>query len=302
MHDILPAHLMPQSNAKIILLIELLETERPYNTAEAIKSFYVIISAHGGSHVNTAGRKIVCTLTGHDVAAETACELMACSFPGKSPFQQVARMCICQLPAIADSKEAHAQAIASAARELVKASPGQIVATQDTAENLSDQYEIKFGSSGGNTGMRVFEITRSSSGMEDSTRIVSPADRSRAALAESPGKQIYLRWRGKDQSKREIVLNSAHPVATFGREDGNDIVIESGTASRRHGKIECHRDSIFIIDESTNGTFVVPINGNKFVVHKEKKPLPPRGYISLGEQLNADHPGTIQFVTGFSVG
>lgn len=261
---------MPPSNAKIILLIELLETEQPYNVAEAIKSYYTIINAHGGSHVNTAGKKIVCTLTGHDVAAETACELMTCSFPGKSPLHPVARMCICQLPAKVDSKEAHAEAIAAAARELVKAGPGQIVATQDTAENLSGQYEIKFGSSSGNTGMHVFEVTRSSSAMEDETRIVSPADRSRAALAESPGKQIYLRWRGKDQAKREIMLNSAHPVATFGREDGNDIVIESGTASRRHGKIECLRDSIFIIDESTNGTFVVPVNGNKFVVHKEK--------------------------------
>jgi len=294
---------MSPNNAKAILLIELLETEQPYNTAEAIKSFCAIINAHGGSHVNTAGRKIVCTLVGPNMAAETACELMECIFPGKTSFQPVARMCICQLPGKVDSKEAHAEAIAAAARELVKAGPGQIVATQETAENLSDQYEVKFGSSSGNTAMRVFEVTRASGPEDcDTTRIVSPSDRARAALAESPGKQIHLRWRSKDQAKKEIVLNSAHPVATFGREDGNDIVIESGTASRRHGKIECQGDRIFIIDESTNGTFVVPVSGSKFVVHKEKKPLPPRGYISLGEQLNAEHPGTIQFVTGFSVG
>lgn len=290
---------MLPNNAKIILLIELLETERPYNVAEAIKSFYAIINAHGGSHVNTAGKKIVCTIAGHNAAAETACELMACNFAGKTAFQPVARMCICQLRDKADSKEAHTEAIAAAARELVKAAPGQIVTTRETAENLSDQYEVKFGS-GGNTAMRVFEVTRAFS--EDETRIVSPADRSRAALAESPGKQIYLRWRSKDQAKREIVLNGAHPVATFGREEGNDIVIESGTASRRHGKIECRGDNFFIVDESTNGTFIAPVNGDKFVVHKDKKILPQRGHISLGEQLKADHPGVIQFVTGFSVG
>jgi len=79
-------------------------------------------------------------------------------------------------------------------------------------------------------------------------------------------------------------------------------VIESGTASRRHGKIECRSDNIFIIDESTNGTFVFPKTGDKFLVHQDKKILPPRGYISLGEKLSADHPSTIQFVTGFSVG
>lgn len=294
---------MPPSNAKAILLIELLETERPYHIAEVIESFYAIINAHGGSHVNTAGRKIVCTLTRPDMAAETACELMACNFPGRSPLHPVARMCICQLPGVADPKEAHAQAIAAAVRELVKASPGQIVATQETAENLSDEYEVKFGASGINAGMRVFEITRSSSSMDyDTTRIVTPADRSRAALAESPGKQVHLRWRGKDQAKREFVLNNVHPVATFGRDEGNDIVIESTTASRRHGKIECRRDNILIIDESTNGTFVFPNTGDKFLVHRDKKILPPRGYISLGEKLNADHPSTIHFVIGFSVG
>lgn len=293
---------MPIRNAKAILLIELLNTERPYNTAEVIQSFYAIINAQGGSHVNTAGSKIVCTLSSPNKAAETACELMACSFPGKSPLYPVARMCICELPDIADSKEAHATAIAVAVRELVKASPGQIVATQETAENLSDQYEIKFGSSSGNTGMRVFEVTRSSGAMEDATRVVTPAERSLAALAERPGKNIHLRWYAKDQTKREIVLNSGNPIATFGRDEGNDIVIESSTGSRRHGKIECRRDNILIIDESTNGTFVFPKSGEKFIVHRDKKILPPRGYISLGEKLNADHPRTIHFITGFSVG
>lgn len=294
---------MPPSNAKSILLIELLETERPYNLTEAIQRYYEIINAHGGSHVNTAGRKIVCTMGNADMAAETACELMECSLPGRSPLYPVARMCLCQLPGIADPKEAHAQAIAAAVRELVKAGPGQVVATQETAESLSGEYEVRLGASTGDATQRVFEVSRSSSSMDsDTTRVVTAADRARAALAESPGKQISLRWRCKDQSKRELVLNRAHPIATFGREDGNDVVIESTTASRRHGRFECQRDSVFIVDESTNGTFVFPKGGDGFTVHKDKKILPPRGYISLGEKLNADHPATIHFVIGFSVG
>lgn len=293
---------MPPSIAKTILLIELLETQQPYNVAEVAQKYYAIVNAHGGSHISTVGKKIVCTLVNSDLAAETACDLMACNFSDKTPPHPVARMCVCQAPGRSDSKEELAQAIAAAVRELVKARPGQIVTTQETAENLSDEYEIRFGVADGSAKARVFEITKASKEIDDATRIVSPSDRSRAALAGSSGKQVHLRWRGKDQSRKEMMLHSGYPVITFGRDDCNDIVIDSTTASRRHGSMEYCKDGIYIIDDSTNGTYVFSNIGEKFQVHKGKIIMPARGYISLGEALGAGHPGAIQFVTGFSVG
>ena len=293
---------MSSGHAKAVLLIELLDTEQSYNAAEIAQSFSAMVNAHGGNHISTVGKKIVCSFANPNAAAQAACELMAYQVSGKSPGHPFARMCVCQTPGLADTKEELAQTIAAAVRELAKAGPGQIVTTQDTAVNLSDQYEIRFGAAGGNAGMRVFEITKVSEEVDDATRVMSPAERSRAALALSAGKQIHLRWSGKGQSRKEVILHSGYPVVTFGRDEGNDIVIDSSTASRHHGKIEYSKEGIIITDDSTNGTFVFPKSGDKFMVHKGRKIMPQRGHICLGETLAADQPNAIQFVTSFSAG
>lgn len=284
---------MPPSTAKAILLIELLDADPPYNAAEVVKHFDTIVGAHGGSHINAVGKKIVCTLGTPNIAAETACELMACNFPGKKPGQPIARMCVCQLPASVEDKDAHSQAIAIAVRELVKANAGQIVTTQETAGNLSSQYEIKFGNPSGNTGVRVFEILPPVKAKpEEATRI--------AALSDRSGKKLRLRWGQSGLVKKEMVLYSDHPLIAFGRVEGNDIVVDSNMASRRHGCLEYRKGSIYLVDESTNGTFVFPEVGAKFKVHNGERSLPPRGYFCLGEELDANNPLAVHFVTVFS--
>lgn len=284
---------MPPSAAKTILLIELLDTDPPYNAAEVLKHFDAVVGKHGSDRINAVGKKIVCTLGSPDIAAEIACELMECDFPGKRPGQVIARMCVCQLPTGVDGKDAHTQAISVAVRELVKAKAGQIVTTQETAGNLSTKYEVKFGTSEINAGVRLFEILPPAiPKQEEMTRIASLGDRA--------GKKLRLLWRQGDQTKKEMVLYSDRPLITFGREEGNDITIENNMASRRHGRLEYRKGSLYIVDDSTNGTFVFPETGAKFKLHKIERTMPPRGYFCLGEELDANHPHTIQFVTVFS--
>lgn len=285
---------MPPSNAKTILLIELLDIGQPYDAAEVVKRFDVIVGEHGGNHINAVGKKIVCTLNDPNVAAETAIEMMRCEFPGCDPALPLARMCICQLSTALEAKEAHTQAVSAAVRELVKAAAGQIVTTQETAANLSSKHEVKFGTANGKTGVRVFEIVVPPiPKAEEATRLASVADRT--------GKKVRLRWR-QGQVNKEMVLYGERPIVTFGREDGNDIVSDSSMASRRHGRLEFRKGGIFLIDESTNGTFVFPETGPKFKVQRGEHYLPPRGYFCLGEEVNADNPVAINFVTVFSAG
>ncbi len=290
---------MPASNTKTILLIELLDSGQPYDAAEVVKRFDAIVGEHGGNHINAVGKKIVCTLGDPNIAAEAAIAMMRCDYSGKDPARQIARMCICQLAAGMDAKEAHTQAVSAAVRELVKAAAGQIVTTQETAANLSSKHEVKFGTPDGKTGVRVFEIVPPPlPKAEEATRLASVADRT--------GKKVRLRWRQAQanmeqaQANKEMVLYGEHPLITFGREDANDIVSDSSMASRRHGRLEFRKGGIFLIDESTNGTFVFPETGPKFKVQRGEHYLPPRGYFCLGEEVNADNPVAIHFVTVFS--
>lgn len=280
---------------KTILMIELLETEQPYSAATVLANFEWIIEEHGGKLVNTAGKKVVWTLGDPNDAAETACEMITSDYPGKSPDHPILRACICQLPSAEESKEAQTQSISAAVRELLKANPGQIVATQETAELLSAQFEIKYGTPSGKSGGKVFEILLPARFKKDETTRL-------ASLADRTGKKLRLRWRLKDQSTKEMVLYNEHTTITFGRDDSNDIIIESSMASRRHGQVEYRNGSIYVVDNSTNGTFVFPEVGAKFKVHKGEKLVPPRGYFCLGEELDANHSLSIQFVTVFSAG
>ena len=167
---------MPPSAAKTILLIELLDAGQSFNAAEVLQRFDAIVGKRGSDRINAVGKKIVCSFGSPDIAAETACELMECDFPGKKPGQQIARMCVCQLPTGVDGKDAHTQAISVAVRELVKAKAGQIVTTQETAGNLSALYEVKFGTSEVHAGVRIFEILPPVK-QEEMTRIASLGDR-----------------------------------------------------------------------------------------------------------------------------
>jgi len=283
---------MPPSNTKTILLIELLDNGQPYDAAEVVKRFDAIVGEHGGNQINAVGKKIVCTLSDPNIAAEAAIAMMRCDIPGKDPARPLARMCLCQLAAGMDAKEAHTQAVSAAVRELMKAAAGQVVTTQETAANLSSKHEVKFGTSDGKTGVRVFEIVLPAiPKAEEATRLASVADRT--------GKKVRLRWR-HNQANKEMVLYGEHPIITFGRDDGNDIVSDSSMASRRHGRLEFRKGGIFLIDESTNGTFVFPETGPKFKVQRGEHYLPPRGYFCLGEEVNADNPVAISFVTVFS--
>ncbi len=280
---------------KTILMIELIETEQSYSAATVLANFEWIIEEHGGKLLNAAGKKVVWALGDPNEAAETACEMISSDYPGKSPDHPILRACICQLPSADESKEAQTQVISSAVRELLKASPGQIVATQETAELLSAQYEVKYGSPSGKTGVRVFEIIPPAKyRKEETTRLASLADRT--------GKKLRLRWRLKDQSSKEMVLYGDRTTITFGRDDGSDIVIESSMASRRHGQVEYRSGSIYLVDNSTNGTFVFPEVGAKFKIHRGEKLVPPRGYFCLGEELDPNHSLAIHFVTVFSAG
>jgi hypothetical protein len=54
-----------------------------------------------------------------------------------------------------------------------------------------------------------------------------------------------------------LLLEENRPIVLIGRELGNDIVIIDPRASRQHARIERRRDGFVLIDQSTNGCFVI---------------------------------------------
>jgi len=69
---------------------------------------------------------------------------------------------------------------------------------------------------------------------------------------------------------------------TVGRIDGNDLVVDDGAVSREHAEFIRRKGAIYLVDRSTNGTYVRPLHGKERHLHREEFMLDGSGEVSLG--------------------
>ncbi len=69
---------------------------------------------------------------------------------------------------------------------------------------------------------------------------------------------------------------------TVGRTASNDLVVDDGAVSREHAEFVRRRGTIYIVDHSTNGTYVRPGPGKLRHLHREEYLLDGSGDLSLG--------------------
>ncbi len=92
-----------------------------------------------------------------------------------------------------------------------------------------------------------------------------------------------------------IVVDQIHPVVTFGRQPHNDIVLSSKKVSRSHARLEYRWGKFVLIDQSSNGTYVVDKKGEKKYLKRGEIILPPEGLLCFGEEFTPDSEDTIRF-------
>lgn len=103
-------------------------------------------------------------------------------------------------------------------------------------------------------------------------------------------KRVRLHYQGRD-----FVVDDAKKLFTMGRADENDIVMRGALISRLHAKIEVTRDKFLLVDQSTNGTFVVNEEGRESFVRRDGLPLAGGGLIGLGKLPEANAPDAIRY-------
>ena len=75
----------------------------------------------------------------------------------------------------------------------------------------------------------------------------------------------------------------------------NDVVVNDNRVSRSHAKIEYRRGKFVLIDQSTNGTFVLFQGKKPIDIKRDEAPLLGTGIISLGREVNPDSPLSIHY-------
>ena len=100
---------------------------------------------------------------------------------------------------------------------------------------------------------------------------------------ERNASRLELSFRGKS-----IEVSDKHKNVIMGRAEDNDLVVKGNLISRIHAKVEMRRGKFMLVDQSTNGTFVLNLLGEETFVRRDSTEITGEGTIGLGR---AEEPG-----------
>ena len=106
-----------------------------------------------------------------------------------------------------------------------------------------------------------------------------------------------IEWENQDRKASRLELsfrdktvevNDKRKNVIMGRAEDNDLVIKGNLISRIHAKVEMRRGKFILVDQSTNGTFVLNLQGEETFVRRDSTEISGEGTIGLGR---AEEPG-----------
>jgi class 3 adenylate cyclase len=263
------------------------------NVREVIGQLKSITEAFNGRVVKTIGDGLMCVFAGADEAASAAGEMqrqMALRPPLKSGRQLTIRVGFHYGPVIQDGQDVFGDSVNVAARMAGLALSGQALTDAFTVAALSVQMReatrqinampVK----GKAEEVEVHELMWQAS----SDRTVIPGRTTAPVSVPASGPSIKLTHLGKELTFKENVY--------FGREAaGNHVVITDPMASRRHAKLELRGGKFVLVDQSSNGTFVVLGNNAEQRLKREEMILYSSGKFAFGHSTADNGAEVVEF-------
>ena len=193
--------------------------------------------------------------------------------------------------AILDNDDVFGDAVNVAARMAGIAKARQIITTEDTYNQLSEDLQEM---------AREFDKA-SVKGKQDLITIYDIVwdeedDVTRMSFTPSQSSSDTVLTMSFSGSSRVFGQNDM-PI-TIGRGAKADITINAPLASRIHVKVDYNRGKFVLVDQSTNGTFVKLNDGKEVYLRREELPLSSQGMISLGEKVDDSSPLLVAFKVG----
>lgn len=263
--------------------------------AGCLQLLTAITIRHGGTVIKTIGDEIMCTYPSAEAAVTAACEMHetlddnAAEITAAGPIALSIRVGLHHGPAILEAGDVFGDAVNVAARMASMSKAGQIITTQTTIEVLppilkaSSRFIDRAPVKGKKDTIDIFEVlwqqedvTRMSTGV-----IPEPIQRAEMKLKYH---ELHLTM---GENRQQVVL---------GRSKTADIPVAETLASRQHVRLEFRRGKFFIVDQSTNGTYVLN-DAKEAFLRREEMPLTGSGKISLGRSFAESPQETVEFKT-----
>ncbi|MDD9818506.1 MAG: adenylate/guanylate cyclase domain-containing protein [Gammaproteobacteria bacterium] len=249
-----------------------------------------IIHGEKGKVIKTIGDELMCVFRRADEAVSAAAKLHETLEDQKFEGTELSmRIGIHYGPGIVEGSDVFGDAVNTAARMVAQAKAKQTIISKDSVDLLPaylrdacrfvDTASLK----GKKEDMQIYEALWQ---QEDSTRMVMPVAKKQAA--QGAATTLIIRYHDKT-----VKLDKRRSSLLMGRSEGCDLYVDEQLASRYHVRIELRRDKFFIIDQSTNGTYLrLNGGGEDTFLRREEMPLTGSGQISLGRTFD-DNPTEI---------
>lgn len=266
--------------------------------ADCLEMLTDVINRHNGTVIKTIGDEIMCTFPTSEDAANAACEMHEMledditEQTAAGPISLTIRVGMHYGPAILEAGDVFGDAVNVAARMASMAKGSQIITTQNAVDEMSpimrastrfiDRAPVK----GKKETMDIFEVLWQ---QEDVTRM------STGVITPQQTEPVRMRLTYQNDS---VVLDGDITQIVMGRSKSADLTVNETLASRQHVRIEHRRGKFFIIDQSTNGTYVHHENDESFL-RREEMPLSGDGMISLGRSFTEDPQEVVHFKSEF---
>lgn len=236
----------------------------------------------------------MCTFDNAEIATKAACDMQEsleeANEQGVTEIPVTIRVGFHYGSCILEDGDVHGDAVNVAARMAAQAKSRQIITTAESAKLLPSvlQESTRFVDYASIKGKGEIEIVEFIWQEDDVTRM--SVDLSAATTNQTNPTELALHYRDI-----QVILNHEREIAVIGRSPTCDLPVAETLASRQHIKIELRRDKFFLIDESTNGTYLQHTDGTQSFVRREEVPLVGEGVISLGRAFSDNPQELIRF-------
>ena len=251
-----------------------------------------------GTVIKTMGDEVMATFPTADDALNAAAQMQKqiTLHPGlKVEEQAVAIRIGCNFgPVVRENRDIFGSAVPPANRMTSQAKAGQIMTTQSMVDHLSSEWRASVRQidiatlKGRSSEFALYEVLWQP---EDITSMVPQIASLTSRDRSNKGQRLRLRYQGQ-----EILVQDGRTNISMGRAEENDLVVKGNLISRLHARIELNRNKFMLIDQSTNGTFVIGKDGEEAFVRRDSVQIKGKGMIGLGKLPDQDSPQTIRFV------
>jgi len=261
---------------------------------DAIKLASEIIKKHDGVVIKTIGDEVMCRFPSADKAILCACDINETmeNQPIKNGVGLVFSIGVHWGTAILQDDGDIFGDVVNLASKMAKLAKARQIITTGTTQRciISKELQSKFREiekmhvKGRTEPVSIYEVMWEPDELQAMPTIIGHS----LELTSNKPLNIYYQH-------RKQVLEPGSPSFTFGRGAQCDQLVASTLASRVHARIESRQGIFFLIDESTNGTYVKIDDKSPVLLRHQEIPLQGKGVISFGQELKSSSEYLLHF-------